>query len=257
MSHFLGYHASGRIRGRAPANAPSLSMHAIATRRAPDKLLRPGVEFVLGLGDNDKVGSCGPTGFFNVIRAQANISGFQEVIQDGAELAFYERFGFIPGKADPGTNLSALLASQSQKAVDGGGQTPFTALFGTHDPKDLNLTRNIMAEFGAAYLGILVSPQDTFDGVMDVGPADQDADEGHCLLALTYTGTAPTDIVTLGTWGSPAPDAPLYQATWRWLQARTEESHLLAFPQLIGAGGWMAKGIDRDRLAADCAAFSS
>lgn len=258
MTHYLNHNTTGRILGSAPPEAYFLESHPFSSMRAPLSFARPIGSYLLDMGGNDTAGDCAEAGYYNAVRVQANLAGWHPAIAPGAALTYYGKFGYVPGQSDPGTLLSALLADQTKNGVAGAMDgSPYVGLWSAVEPDNLNLLRCCIASFGLAYLGIRVLVGDTFQGVMDLGTGgDQTLEGGHCLMALQYTGIEDTDVVTLGTWGSPAPNQPLYQCTWRWLENRLEESYALVHPQLVDPSGLTGLGLNRDNLAADNQAFA-
>lgn len=237
----------------AISRAPQLGL-AMASRPAPPRLDRSGVEFVPHLDRNDTIGCCTAVAVANCARAAAAMRGFGIAISTTDVLGFYSQSTGWDGTpaTDHGGVIAKVLLNQAQHGFKtAAGQTDLVAAWGTWDPEDLNLMRVAMAEGGAVDLGVALSVSDQITGIWDTNTPSSAGDPHpgswglHSLMGFDYTGTADTDLVRLGTWG-------MWQwATWRWVRQRTREAHLLAWRQL-GA----PSTIDYERLVADAALFS-
>lgn len=251
----------GRIHQDVPANAPSLSMHAIASVTAPPKLIRDSIRFQPRMFSNQLYGNCAWAGIGNALLAQTALAGYPGNVADGAPLQWYEEAtGFNPADSatDKGTVLIQGLDYQVKKGLDGGDQTKYVGLWASVDPSDLNRVRTVMALLGVGYWGVRLSVSDQNQDVLDINPPASAGDPtpgswgDHCLLGWAYDGIGSKDLVTLGTWGTLQ-----IRATWDWVRERLMESHALVHTQLLPPNGKNFLAIDRDTLAADCAAFSA
>lgn len=250
----------GRKPAVLPANMPNFRAHALATMIAPPRLNRDHVAIQPKMDGNNRLGNCTAAGIANAIRAQAALGGFQCNITELDTIAFYScSTGYDPLKpgTDEGGVETEVLKYQSQHGFHGEAQTDYDGLWGNVEAQDLNMLRVVMARLGVGYLGVNLALADQQDGTWDTDTPASFGDPtpgswgGHCLLAWDYTGTNDTDIVRLVTWGA------LKSATWRWVKSRMEEAHGLYHPQMFNALGRNFAGIDRDKLASDCASFAS
>ncbi|GBQ90447.1 hypothetical protein AA13595_2895 [Gluconacetobacter johannae DSM 13595] len=234
---------------RTRPGQPRLSGLDMMARRAPDRLVRAGIDPAPLMLGNDVLGDCTSAGIGNHIRATAALAGFQVAVGTAQAEAFYAAStGYVPG--DPATDRGGVEVDVLTHAARDGyrlaGQTLFP-VWGSADADDLNGMRNIMAGMGAAYLGVRLARADQQDGVWDTTtPGDQTPGSwgGHCLLAWAYDGVADDSLVTLLTWGTTQ------RCTWRWLRSRLMEVHGLAWRQLMPAGGVAPDGRDWDALVA-------
>lgn len=245
--------AFGRRLGCLPAETragqPSLAGLRMMARRAPERLLRDGIDPAPLMLGNDRLGDCTAAGLGNHIRATAALAGFQVAVRDADAVLFYERStGYVPGDAatDRGGVEVDVLACAARGGYALADQT-FYPVWGSVAPDDLNALRLVMAGMGAAYLGVRLALADqTEGGVWDTTtPGDQMPGSwgGHCLLAWAYDGLEEESVVSLLTWGG------IQRATWRWVRSRIMECHGVAWRQLMPAGA------DWDALIAVNAAF--
>lgn len=246
----------GAHRPIFPANRPMLTDHKILLRQAPPKLIRDHTDPGARNDANSDLGDCTAEGIANEARAQAAIAGYTIEIPKVKTVGFYSQStGYSPTvpNSDQGGVELLVLANAAQQGFDGGQQTRLFPLWGSIDQKDLNGIQLVSSAIGPPYLGVALALADQAGGVWDTDtPANQgDPAPGswgyHCLLGpWSYTGTEPTDVVELITWGMRQ------KATWRWLQSRITEAHAVMFRQLLKAN---VLGVDYDRLAADNAAY--
>jgi hypothetical protein len=230
------------------AKAPQLGVHRLATKRAPTRIDRSSIAFTPGMDDNNILNDCTAVSVANCARAAAALHGYSIDIPTTKVVGFYSQSTGYNGT--PGTDLGGVIArvlqSQAQPGFDIGGQAPLIGAFGTFDPQDLNLMRVAMDEAGIVDLGVALSISDQNMEVWDtIAPASAgDPTPGswglHSLFGWDYTGLADDDTVRLGTWGG------WQVATWRWVRARADEGHSIAWRQF-----GVAPSIDYDRLVAD------
>lgn len=254
----------GCLPARVQARQPRLAGLRMMQVLPPPRLLRTGIDPAPLMLGNDTLGDCTSAGLGNAIRAVAALGGYQVAVTQADAIRFYAAStGYSP--ASPATDLGGveadILAYAARHGFALGAQTLYP-LWGSADPLDFNALRLVMAGFGVAYLGVRLSVSDmdlieATDGacVLDVtgqtcGDTTPGSAGGHCLLAWAYDGTAPTDRVTLLTWGSAAT-----RCTWRWLASRIMEVHGLLWPQLVLANGSYPTGPDLATLRARNAAL--
>ncbi len=231
------------------ARAPRLDGHVFALAPPPAALARGHVAYAPQMDDNDKVGDCGAVGLANGARAVAALRGNALDIATAAVLAFYARMGYRlgPPVVDPGMRLLDALAAQAAQAWMAKEQLPLTGPFASFDPADRMMAARAMDQIGWAYCGFALALSDQRADVWDTEtPASAgDPTPGswacHCMDLLYYDGLSDTDLVYLATWGM------IQRATWRWVQSRMDEAHVVIWR--------LVAGIDYDRLRADCAAF--
>jgi hypothetical protein len=249
------------LLGRLPhdpamlAAAPQFAAGLLGDLGAPDKLDRRGIRVPLAMDGNDRLSNCTSVGLANCARAAAELHGYDVDIPEASVIQFYSQStGYDAAKpeTDAGGNMALVLASQANKGFDIGAQAPLVAAWGTFDPADLNLMRVAIDRVGSAYLGVSLSISDQQLAVWDTAAPTWAGDPTpgswgrHAVMAWDYTGTGPDDTVRLGTWGY------WMLATWRWIAARADEAHAVAWRQFAGE----TAPVDYDALLADAALFA-
>jgi len=230
------------------ARAAQLADHPVAQMVELAQLDRSNIEFTPCLDDNDIRSNCTAVDLANCLRAAAVLAGYQIVIPTPKVVAFYSQSTGYDGTpaTDVGGVEALVLASQARAGFDTGGQTEMVGAWGTQDPADHGLIRRCITHIGTATLGVALS---IADKTMDVWDTETPASAGdptpgswgrHELFGWDFTGTEPTDLVRLGTWGG------WKYATWRWARKAVEEAHAISWRQ-IGA----PVGIDYDKMLAD------
>ena len=244
-----------RQLGRLPhdpamlARAPQLGGHALGAKRAPATLDRLALGLMPRLDGNDRLSDCTAVAIANSARAAAMLDGYQVAIPTAKVVGFYGQSTGYDGTpaTDRGGVLAKVLANQAQAGFDIGAQAPLVGAWGTFDPHDRNLMALAIDELGTVQLGVALSISDQRLGIWDtVVPASAgDSAPGswgrHAMMAWDYTGLDDKDTVRCGTWGA------WQHVTWRWIRARAEEAHSLAWRRFGGAGA----AIDYERLVAD------
>lgn len=255
------YHAMrlGRIDAPLPDGLPTLDQHPIATAVAPYRVIRDDVKFQPTMGANDQYGDCTCVALANAIHAEAALSGWDVNIPDQPIIDLYSKVsGFTPGNPDTdhGAYEIDVLTYQSRHGFNIGDQVPYVGLWANIPKDNLNLVRLVVSRMGTAYLGLNLALADQHGGgVWDVNTPSWEGDPapgswgGHAALIWAYNGVADDDILQIVTWGS------LQKATWRWLESRISECHVVYHPQMLSPTGKNPAGFDRERLAADVASF--
>jgi hypothetical protein len=243
--------------GRLPADhmalakAPRLSRFMRAAAPPPPRLDRSHLPFTPEMDGNDVLPNCTAVGLANCARAFAILNGYATSIPTDKVVAFYTE----AGGTDEGAVELDVLGYQLANGFDTGDQTRFFGTFGTFNPSDRAMFANAMAKCGAVYLGVdlALADQDMSVPWDTSTPGDQHAGSwgGHCLVAWDYTGLGDKDTVRLGTWGAWQP------ATWDWLDARSEEAHVVIWRQLMSASGKTLGGVDYAGLQATNATWAA
>jgi hypothetical protein len=249
--------------GRLPADpaalarAPQLAGHMRAMP-PPPTLDRSHIAFVPGLDRNDELSDCTWVGIANAARGMALLNGFGvDIPTDRVVAAYSASTGYDPANpaSDQGAVELDVLGYQLAHGFDTGGQVPLVADFATFDPADRATFASTLARVGPVYLGVdlAAADLDTSQTWDTATPGDQTPGSwgGHALVAWDYTGLGDTDVVRLATWGMLLP------CTWRWLQSRVEEAHVLIWRQLMKSTRLNFAGIDYDGLRATNMAWSA
>lgn len=250
----------GRVAAALPDGVPTLDRHPIMQATAPARLIRNGIPFRPTLGGNDQCGDCTCVALANAIHAQAALAGWDVSIADAAIIRLYSSLsGYDAAKPDTDTGLVEvdLLAHQARNGFNAGGQAPYVGLWANVPADDFNLLRLVTARMGSGYLGVNLAQADQQGGIWDTNTPASQGDPtpgswgGHALVCFAYDGLADNSLWELATWGYRQ------RATTRWLKSRMVEAHAVFHPQMLGADGLNAAGLDRDRLTADVSSFGA
>lgn len=230
--------------GRLPADPRRLlaapSLHHYGLSPPPSKVDRHGIEFFPILGGNDQIPDCTAVAVFNCAAAASWVlAGSAPVMDEKKAPRFYAACIGQPDATDDelaatdGAMILDVLNYQSQHGCDMGQQSALVANWGVVSSGRTGIASAI-AHLGGANLGITLyqNDMDTIGaGVWDVTASDPGpVVGGHALMAWDYTGLSDDSIVRLGTWGA------WQTATWRWLEARTDEAHGMAWRQFAVPG---------------------
>lgn len=239
-----------------PKNRPMMTSQRMMARQAPPKLVRDHIDPGAELDENDSLSDCTAAGMANEARAQAAIAGYKLTIPTPKTVDFYSQstgFNQTTKSGDNGGVELDVLANAARDGFDIGQQTRLFPVWGSIEPQDMNALRLVSSSIGPVYGGFALALADQQGGVWDTDtPASQgDPTPGswgyHCALpGWSYTGTEPTDVVEILTWGMRQ------RATWRWIQSRITEAHAVGFRQLINAS---RTGLDWDCWEADCSSY--
>jgi hypothetical protein len=251
MNHKLGRQPHDPA---AIAQAPQLECH-FGARRAQPSLDREAVGFLPHLDDNNRLSDCTAVALANCARAASLLHGYAIVIPTPRVVAFYSQStGYNPTDAatDRGGVITNVLADQARQGFDVGDQAPLSGAWGTFDPRNRNVMALCMEEVGSVNLGVSLSISDQTTTIWDTNPPASAGDPTpgswglHDCMLWDYTGLNDDDTVRIGTWGY------WQRATWRWISARADEAHSVAWRRFGGA----EKTIDYEQLIADGELFA-
>jgi hypothetical protein len=209
------------------------ALAALAARKA--------IDFGVQCDANDHVGNCAFVGIANGARADAALRGFKVNITTPTVLGWYGRAGYP--QQDNGAVLLDVLASQLGQAFMAEQQLPLCGPFATLDVRNRGLLARAMERVGWVYPGFALAVADQVADVWDINTPAAAGDPtpgswgGHCADMLWCNGIDDDSLVFLATWGI------IHPATWRWVDSRMEEAHVVIWRSV--------QGIDYDRLAAD------
>ncbi|HXT81397.1 MAG TPA: hypothetical protein VN702_17665 [Acetobacteraceae bacterium] len=239
--------------GRLPANhadiarAPSLRDHHFAAMPPPAKLDRRDIDFQPRMFGNNIYPDCSAAGLANGMLAVSALDGLTPVIADAMVPAFYAECVGVANTdaaiaATDGAVLLDVLRHQATQGFSVGQQVSLAGLFGTVARNRTSLAQT-MAALGFAYIGVNLYDRDMqTSGIWDDDGRDPGPFiDGHCIDIWDYLGLADTDTARVATWGG------FRTVTWRWIDARLDESWGLFWRQLTPERMTVE---DDDRLAA-------
>ena len=208
-----------------------------------------------GMMDNDQLGDCTCAAAYHALQVWSLDAEPEELTEPDADvLAFYERFGYVPGNpnTDQGANEQDVLTSWLTKGLPRGPkgvQAESLVAFVEVDPRNHTDVMLTIAECGVAYIGFnvpsaLMANAPNIPTLWDT-PAGGDIDGGHAVVLCGYDAVGPYVI----SWGSN------YQMTWAFFDAYVDEVYALADKAWIASTGVSPFGLSLSDLQAQMAAL--
>lgn len=183
----------------------------------------PDLSWTPTLGANDDLPTCVPTALVNATRASMRYLGGGDIaVSDAAIEALYADAISMPGAtmaqlaATDGSDPLAVLALAQTQGWDIGLQAPLVPSYGIGESLQDSIAR-IVGVAGACMLAVTLYDSDM--RAQANGQPWTDAPSGaeagrHMIAACGYAGLAPTDPLSIATWGTWQP------AWWGWLMPR-------------------------------------
>lgn len=234
-----------------PVQVARAPRHTFGATLPPAVLDRSHLSLMPGLYGNDIYPDCTAVALVNAARGVAVLNGFGLVVEPDKPLEFYAGCVGNPPSlaASDGAVMLDVLRHQGATAYDVGPQR-LVGNFGTVRANRTSMAL-AMARLGFVYFGVTLldrdmeavnsgTPWDTVDGRDDGGIVG-----GHAVFAWDYAGMGDNDHVRVGTWGQWQP------ASWKWIEARTDEAYALVWRQLARADGTFYDGVTADGLVAE------
>lgn len=202
--------------------------------------------------------NCTCAGMANFIElVTADAQGTEAKISNKEVEIAYEAFGYRPGvpSTDQGANEQDVLRWwQDTGFPTASGRVKAEAVFEVN-PADVNGLAEIIMEFGAAYIGIVIP-----NGFMDAtsegpptlwedSPSFSGVEGGHCVLLHGFdrsSGNPSTYLYDVTTWGTNA----VYKARGDFLAKYLSEAYGVFLPQWVTTTGKTPYGMTAEQLCA-------
>lgn len=203
----------------------------------PNRLPRP--PWTPTLGRNDTLPDCTAVGLMNAARAWVHrFAGVDDdlVVADDHIVALYAEAIGLPGASDDalaateGADPLAVVQTAQTRGWDVGAQVPLVPDFALSGTDVRSLAHNMQCA-GAVMLALTLTQTDMdaaqagkpWTAVPDGSPIVG----GHLVAACAYDGLAPTDALSIATWGTWQP------ASWTWVQPRLRIALIAGWRQLL------------------------
>lgn len=235
------------------ARSARLEAHPINKWSAPATLKRDKVKYRPQMFRNDQIGDCTAAGLGNAALAISALNGSTAIVLEPSVVNLYSATsGYNPKVAgsDRGAVLADVLAYQYSQGFHTGAQL-LVGPWATFSGLNRNLFGCALDKLGVAILGVALSQHDmaaaengdTWDADVKQDSIDPPGSAGlHCLLAFDYDGMKDDSILHLPTWGMLQP------ATWRWVESRVQEAHVVVWRSMQQASGVNWNGVNYDQM---------
>lgn len=228
---------TGRLPAVRPAALADLSVYANARLPTPPpSVVVPQAQYPID--DNQKIGDCTIAGVDHLLRAWNVLYGNSVAVP--TEPKIEQTYFDLTGGEDTGLNENAVLKQwRSEQGLFGSRIHGYAPV----DPRNLLTIHQAIAFYGGAYLGILCprSAQVQFANGEPWTYVGEEAEDGHCVVALGFTAQGN---LLVATWGGIA------EMTASFMAHYLDEAWCILGSQLVAAKK-DTLGIDLKALQAD------